>query len=68
MNLVDLSMQIDHFGFANKDKYGMRFLYNTDNWDSNGGTILFYCGNEGDIENFAANTVSLYYLDVLCIG
>ena len=36
----------------------MRYLINKDNWDSNGGPIFFYCGNEGDIELFAANTVS----------
>ena len=35
----------------------MRYLYNTDNWDNNGGPIFFYCGNEGDIETFAANSV-----------
>lgn len=36
----------------------MRYLYNADHFDSNTGAILFYCGNEGDIENFAINTVS----------
>lgn len=35
----------------------MRYLINMDDWDKNGGPILFYCGNEGDIVNFATNTV-----------
>lgn len=58
LQLRHFNPQVDHFGFANTDTYQMRYLYNMDYWDKNGGTILFYCGNEGDIEDFAINTVS----------
>ena len=50
-------LQVDHFGFTNTDTYQMRYLVNTDYWNKNNGPILFYCGNEGDIEDFAENTV-----------
>lgn len=50
------TQQVDHFGFTNTDTYQMRYLVNTDYWNKNNGPILFYCGNEGDIEDFAENT------------
>ncbi|XP_067928307.1 lysosomal Pro-X carboxypeptidase-like [Watersipora subatra] len=56
------TLPVDHFGFTNTDTYQMRYLYNTDYWDSNGGPILFYCGNEGNIETFAANTGLMWEL------
>ena len=49
--------QVDHFGFVNSDTFKQRYLINTDNWH-NGGPILFYTGNEGDIAWFCNNTVS----------
>jgi lysosomal Pro-X carboxypeptidase len=48
-------MPIDHFAFTNNDTFNMRYLVN-DTWFKAGGPIFFYCGNEGAIETFAANT------------
>ncbi|KAG0721999.1 Lysosomal Pro-X carboxypeptidase [Chionoecetes opilio] len=48
--------RVDHFSFANQDTFLQRFLINDDHWDSNGGPIFFYAGNEGDITLFAENT------------
>ena len=53
------TLQVDHFSFANQDLYQMRYLVNDEYWDNNGGPIFFYCGNEGDIEWFCNNTVSI---------
>ena len=50
--------QVDHFSFTNEDTYLMRYLVNDQFWDLDGGPILFYTGNEGDITMFADNTVS----------
>ncbi|XP_042017963.1 lysosomal Pro-X carboxypeptidase-like isoform X3 [Salvia splendens] len=49
---------LDHFSFSNLPKFRQRYLINTDHWagPSRAAPILFYCGNEGDIEWFAANT------------
>lgn len=47
---------VDHFSFAVKDKFNIRYLVN-DTWRrGNNAPIFFYTGNEGDIEVFAENT------------
>ncbi|CAI9111212.1 OLC1v1011383C1 [Oldenlandia corymbosa var. corymbosa] len=50
--------QLDHFSFAKLPSFRQRYLINTKHWagPSRSGPIFFYCGNEGDIEWFAANT------------
>ncbi|CAH9119047.1 unnamed protein product [Cuscuta epithymum] len=50
--------RLDHFSFADLPSFSQRYLINTDHWSgpSRLGPIFFYCGNEGDIEWFAANT------------
>jgi lysosomal Pro-X carboxypeptidase len=48
-------MPIDHFAFTNNATFSMKFLIN-DTWWQSGSPIFFYCGNEGDIETFAANS------------
>uniref|UniRef100_A0A2N9J9L4 Lysosomal Pro-X carboxypeptidase n=1 Tax=Fagus sylvatica TaxID=28930 RepID=A0A2N9J9L4_FAGSY len=50
--------RLDHFSFSEQPKFPQRYLINTENWvgPQRLGPIFFYCGNEGDIEWFAANT------------
>lgn len=48
--------QVDHFGFANNDKFAMRYLVNDSYWRGDGAPIFFYTGNEGNIELFWNNT------------
>nr|GMC60029.1 lysosomal Pro-X carboxypeptidase [Ipomoea batatas] len=50
--------RLDHFSFADLSPFRHRYLINTDHWlgPSRLGPIFFYCGNEGDIEWFAANS------------
>uniref|UniRef100_T1D3Y5 Lysosomal Pro-X carboxypeptidase n=1 Tax=Psorophora albipes TaxID=869069 RepID=T1D3Y5_9DIPT len=52
-----LDVPLDHFSYVNGSvTFKMRYLIN-DTYNTNGnGPILFYTGNEGDIENFAQNT------------
>uniref|UniRef100_A0A6B2EGN7 Lysosomal Pro-X carboxypeptidase n=1 Tax=Phlebotomus kandelakii TaxID=1109342 RepID=A0A6B2EGN7_9DIPT len=52
-----LEVPVDHFGFANNDTFKMRYLKN-DSYaiEPDSAVILFYAGNEGDIELFAQNT------------
>ncbi|CAA6657656.1 unnamed protein product [Spirodela intermedia] len=57
------SQPLDHFSFAELPTFDQRYLVGGDGqWSSSGGAgggrgpIFFYCGNEGDIEWFAANT------------
>ncbi|KAL8231187.1 hypothetical protein R6Q57_000965 [Mikania cordata] len=49
---------LDHFSFHDLPKFQQRYLINTNHWvgPSRMGPIFLYCGNEGDIEWFAANT------------
>ncbi|KAK6115089.1 hypothetical protein DH2020_007358 [Rehmannia glutinosa] len=49
---------LDHFSFSDLPKFRQRYLINTEHWEGPDqlGPIFFYCGNEGDIEWFAANT------------
>lgn len=48
---------VDHFSYVTDDSFSLRYLIN-DEYSKNDNTtpILFYCGNEGDIELFAENT------------
>ncbi|KAJ4832088.1 hypothetical protein Tsubulata_037647 [Turnera subulata] len=50
--------QLDHFSFKDLPKFPQRYLISTDHWlgPRRLGPIFLYCGNEGDIEWFAANT------------
>ncbi|CAH1785135.1 unnamed protein product [Owenia fusiformis] len=48
--------KVDHFGYANKDTFQLRYLVNDDHWDERSGPIFFYTGNEGDIDWFCNNT------------
>ncbi|KAI3462651.1 hypothetical protein Pfo_019314 [Paulownia fortunei] len=49
---------LDHFSFSDLPTFRQRYLINTEHWGGPDklGPIFFYCGNEGDIEWFAANT------------
>ncbi|XP_059615486.1 lysosomal Pro-X carboxypeptidase [Phlebotomus argentipes] len=52
-----LEVPVDHFGFANNDTFKMRYLKNDSfAFEPDTAAILFYAGNEGDIELFAQNT------------
>lgn len=56
-------MPIDHFSFASDDENGtfdVRYLINDTWWDRDGGPIFLYPGNEGDVTDFAENTVSSF--------
>ncbi|VDL69870.1 unnamed protein product [Nippostrongylus brasiliensis] len=46
---------VDHFSFANRDNFKLRYFINTDSYET-GGPIFFYTGNEGKLEGFAENT------------
>lgn len=46
----------DHFTWSNQDTWKQRYLVNKDFWCGKNCPILFYCGNEGDIEVFTNNT------------
>lgn len=50
------TQDIDHFSWINKDSFKQRYLVNQDFWCGKNCPILFYCGNEGDIEVFTNNT------------
>jgi len=47
---------LDHFTFTTNMKFRQKYLVNDTYWNSNGGPIFFYTGNEGNIESFAENT------------
>lgn len=47
---------VDHFSWANQDTWLQRYLVNKDYWCGPNCPILFYTGNEGDIEVFTNNT------------
>ncbi|XP_038674469.1 lysosomal Pro-X carboxypeptidase [Scyliorhinus canicula] len=48
--------KVDHFGFAEDATFNQRYLMADKYWNHNGGPILFYTGNEGDITWFCNNT------------
>lgn len=50
------NQSVDHFSWANSDTYKQRYLVNMDHWCGKNCPILFYTGNEGDIEMFTNNT------------
>ena len=56
--------QIDHFGFANENTYKQKYLIADQFWKKNG-PIFFYTGNEGAIEWFCNNTVSIEYVLII---
>lgn len=47
---------LDHFGYATNKTFQMRYLVNDSYVRDKNSPILFYTGNEGDIELFAQNT------------
>lgn len=60
-NLIDyktyyFDQKIDHFGFAEDSTFKQRYLLADQHWRKDGGPILFYTGNEGDIAWFCNNT------------
>ncbi|XP_051048216.1 lysosomal Pro-X carboxypeptidase [Phodopus roborovskii] len=48
--------KVDHFGFSDSRTFEQRYLIADKHWQTNGGSILFYTGNEGDIVWFCNNT------------
>ncbi|XP_034024350.1 lysosomal Pro-X carboxypeptidase [Thalassophryne amazonica] len=48
--------KIDHFGFLVDGTFKQRYLVADKHWHQQGGPILFYTGNEGDITWFCNNT------------
>ncbi|XP_056167902.1 uncharacterized protein LOC115685262 isoform X2 [Syzygium oleosum] len=50
--------RLDHFSFAELPGFNQRYLISSEHWAGPDrlGPIFLYCGNEGDIEWFAANT------------
>ncbi|KAE9413954.1 hypothetical protein Angca_007020, partial [Angiostrongylus cantonensis] len=46
---------VDHFSFANKDNFKLRYFLNIEGYRP-GGPIFFYTGNDGILESFAMNT------------
>lgn len=50
--------RLDHFSFSEHPRFAQRYLISAEHWSGpqRMGPIFFYCGNEGDIEWFAANT------------
>uniref|UniRef100_A0A1B0CY54 Lysosomal Pro-X carboxypeptidase n=1 Tax=Lutzomyia longipalpis TaxID=7200 RepID=A0A1B0CY54_LUTLO len=52
-----INVPVDHFSFANNDTFKLRYLKNDSfAFEPDSAVILFYAGNEGDIELFAQNT------------
>ncbi|KAM7086658.1 lysosomal Pro-X carboxypeptidase isoform 1-T3 [Molossus nigricans] len=51
-----LKQKVDHFGFKNDKHFNQRYLIADQHWKKEGGSILFYTGNEGDIIWFCNNT------------
>ena len=52
-----VDVKVDHFSFENSATFKLRYLLNDKYFTSNPQSpILFYCGNEGPIEDFYNNT------------
>lgn len=47
---------VDHFSWSHVKTFKQRYLVNKQHWCGKNCPILFYTGNEGDIEMFANNT------------
>lgn len=47
---------LDHFSFVSNATFPLRYLINNSYVDDERSPILFYTGNEGDIELFAENS------------
>ncbi|KAF3830184.1 hypothetical protein GH733_001609 [Mirounga leonina] len=59
-----IEQKVNHFGFDADKTFKQRYLIADEQWKKNGGSILFYTGNEGDITWFCNNTDSRH-LDFL---
>ncbi|XP_065793066.1 lysosomal Pro-X carboxypeptidase isoform X2 [Muntiacus reevesi] len=53
-----IQQKVDHFGFNIDRTFKQRYLIADNYWKEDGGSILFYTGNEGDIIWFCNNTDS----------
>lgn len=51
-----IEMLIDHYNFIDNKTFSLRYLVNESFVQDKKSPILFYTGNEGDIELFAENT------------
>lgn len=51
-----IQQKVDHFGFHTDKTFKQRYLIADKHWKEDGGSILFYTGNEGDIIWFCNNT------------
>jgi lysosomal Pro-X carboxypeptidase len=54
--IKNFDVLLDHFSFVNNATFKLRYLINNQYVDNDESPILFYTGNEGDIELFAQNT------------
>lgn len=55
-SVLYFEQKVDHFGFYNVKTFKQRYLVADKYWQTDGGSILFYTGNEGDITWFCNNT------------
>ncbi|XP_037030345.1 lysosomal Pro-X carboxypeptidase isoform X2 [Bradysia coprophila] len=55
-DIKTFSVPLDHFSFASNKTFEIRYLINNTYTKDSKSPILFYTGNEGDIELFAENT------------
>ncbi|XP_005074170.1 lysosomal Pro-X carboxypeptidase [Mesocricetus auratus] len=55
-SVLYFKQKVDHFGFSDSRTFKQRYLIADKHWQTNGGSILFYTGNEGDIVWFCNNT------------
>ncbi|KAL6081665.1 hypothetical protein STEG23_005572, partial [Scotinomys teguina] len=55
-SVLYFQQKVDHFGFSDTRTFKQRYLKADRHWKRNGGSILFYTGNEGDIVWFCNNT------------
>ncbi|XP_064144838.1 lysosomal Pro-X carboxypeptidase isoform X2 [Loxodonta africana] len=57
-SILYFKQKVDHFGFDINKTFKQRYLIADKYWKKDGGSILFYTGNEGDIIWFCNNTDS----------
>ncbi|XP_045413206.1 lysosomal Pro-X carboxypeptidase [Lemur catta] len=55
-SVLYFQQKVDHFGFNTVKTFKQRYLIADEYWKKDGGSILFYTGNEGDIIWFCNNT------------